>query len=733
MVEAATPTEIEGTPATSTGGGESAFSIGARAIMKRQDIFFAVGIIAILIVLLLPIPAMLLDFLLAISVTLSVLILMTVLFVHRPLDLSSFPTILLIVTMLRLSLNIASTRLILSEGHTGTDAAGQVIEAFGGFVMAGSVVIGTIIFAILTIINFVVITKGSGRIAEVTARFTLDAMPGKQMAIDADLSAGLITEDMAKSRRKELEDESNFFGAMDGASKFVRGDAIAGLLITFINFIAGIIIGMVQNDLTFNDALQTYTALTIGDGLVSQIPSLIVSVAAGILVTKSGVSGSADKAVVGQLVRYPTALAVTSGFLFCMSLLPGIPMLPFLILASAGTFGAYYFYKNPDALPRDIQAFNPEGSAAAPGAAGGAGGQAQLSGPEQLKQPSEESTGDILQIDALRLELGYGLLPVINYQKSNRLTDQIKALRRQMARDLGFIIPAVRIQDNMQLPPNAYVVKVKEIEAGKGTLKSDMLLVMNPSGGAIELPGEDTKEPTFGLPAKWISEAQREEALFRNYTVVDPPTVLTTHLTEIIKENVSELLSYAETQKLLDELEQTQQKLVSETIPEQISVTGVQRILQNLLKEMISIRDLPTIIEAIAEASKLSQNTNAITEHVRARLARQISYANTTDAGYIPIVVLSPGWEQTFNEALAGSSGEEKMLSLAPSQIQDFINAVRTVFDQAAAQGEAPILLTSPVIRPYARSIIERFRPSTIVLSQNEIYARAKIKTLGQI
>ncbi len=695
--------------------------MGARAVMRRSDIFFALGVMAILMVLLVPVPKQLLDLLLSLSITISVLILMTVLFIDKPLNLSSFPTILLIATMLRLSLNIASVRLILSQGNLGTDAAGHVIQAFGSMVMAGSVLIGGIIFAILTIINFVVITKGSGRIAEVSARFSLDAMPGKQMAVDADLSAGLIDEKTAKARRKELEDESSFYGAMDGASKFVRGDAIAGLLITFINFIGGIIIGTIQKNLTFSQALQTYTVLTIGDGLVSQIPALIVSTAAGLLVTKAGVSGSAEKAVLGQLGRSPSAIGITSGLLFFMGVMPGLPALPFLFLSGVTGYVAWMMMnaqkKEATALPGQ------PGKPGVPGAPGVAG---------EAKPPEEQVT-DSLHIDVLRLELGYGLLPLINYQKGHRLTEQIKALRKQMARDLGFIIPPVRIQDNMQLPPNTYVIKIKEVETGRGEVKADMLLVMNPSGGKITLPGEETTEPTFGLPAMWIPDTFREEALFKNFTVVDPPTVVTTHLTEVVKDNMPEMLSYVETQKLIDELPKAQQKLVSEVIPTQITISGVQRVLQSLLAEHISIRDLPTIIEAIAEGSRATQNITLITEHVRARLSRQISHASTVDDGYIPIISLSPQWEQTFSEALSSATGDERILSLAPSKIQEFISIVRKRYDQFAVQGETPVLLTSPSIRPYVRSIIERFRPSTIVLSQNEIHPRAKIKTLGQL
>jgi flagellar biosynthesis protein FlhA len=691
------------------------------ALFKRRDIYFAISIVVILVVLILPLPPVLLDLMLSLSITVSVLVLMAVLFVEKPLQLNAFPTILLIVTMLRLSLNIASTRLILSKGHEGTDAAGHVIEAFGGFVMGGSVVIGAIIFAILTIINFVVITKGSGRIAEVSARFSLDAMPGKQMAIDADLSAGLISEDVAKARRKELEDESNFFGSMDGASKFVRGDAIAGLLITFINVIAGIIIGVAQNDMSFADAVHTYTYLTVGDGLVTQVPALIVSTAAGILITKSGASGSAEKAVLNQLTRSPTPLGITSGCMLLLAAVPGVPAIPFVLLGSISGYLAWYMLKNPMA-----------GQAVTAAASGALKALAGPAAAEGEAKPAEEQPADFLLIDSLRLELGYGLLPLINYQKGHRLTEQIKALRRQMARELGFIIPAVRIQDNMQLPPNTYVVKVKEIEAARGDIRPDALLIMNPSGGKIDLPGDDTTEPTFGLPAKWIAENQREEALFRNYTVVDPPTVITTHITEVIKDNMSELLSYAETQKLLDDLGKTQQKLVSETIPSQISVSGVQRVLQNLLRETISIRDLSTILEAIAEASRATPNVHMVTEHVRSRLARQISHANTGPDGYIPIIALSPAWEQTYIESLT-SAGDDKVLSMAPSRIQEFIGGVRSTFDKFAMQGEMPVLLTSPSIRPYVRSVIERFRPSTVVLSQNEIHPKARIKTLGQI
>ncbi|MEC8135461.1 MAG: flagellar biosynthesis protein FlhA, partial [Pseudomonadota bacterium] len=646
-----------------------------------------------------------------ISITFSVVILMTVLFIKNPLELNTFPTILLIATMLRLALNLASTRLILADGHTGTASAGRVIEAFGNFVVGGNYVIGIIVFGILVIVNFVVITKGAGRIAEVAARFSLDAMPGKQMAIDADLSSGLIGEDEARKRRSSLEEENSFFGAMDGASKFVRGDAIAGLLITFINIVGGIIIGTAQQNMSLGNAAETYTLLTIGDGLVTQIPALIVSTAAGMLVTRSGVQGAADEAVLGQLTNYPVALTLATGLLLTIAVLPGIPALPFLILA--GVTGG-----TAVALNKRRQE--------------GADEEARVEEEKQSAPPLEEPIGAALQIDNIRLELGYGLLSLINNPSERRLTEQIKALRRQLASEMGFIMPAVRIQDNLQLPPNNYILRVKEIEAGNGELRPNMLLVMDPRGEQIALPGEATVEPTFGLPAMWVGEQHREEAMFQGFTVVDAPTVITTHLTEIIRDNMSELLSYSETQKLLDELDGGHQKLIADLVPNQINIGGIQRVLQNLLGERVSIRDLATILEGVSEACGYTRNIGQITEHVRARLARQLSDDVVNEKGFIPLVTLSPEWEQSFAESIVGQ-GDDRQLSMAPSKLQQFITAVRTVFERHAMQGETPVLLVSPGIRPFVRSVIERFRPVTIVMSQNEVHPKAKIKTLGQV
>ena len=680
---------------------------GIRRSSSSSEVLLAVGVLTILAVLVVPLPPMLLDLMLAFSISLSLLILITSLFIERPLDFNSFPTILLIATMLRLALNLATTRLILSSGHEGSGAAGHIIEAFGRFLMQGNFLIGAIVFAILVIVNFVVITKGSGRIAEVGARFSLDAMPGKQMAIDADLSAGLIDEDTARRRRKELEEESSFFGAMDGAAKFVRGDAVAGLLITAINLIGGLVIGTAQMGMSISDAAHTFTLLTIGDGLVSQIPALIVSVAAGLLVSKAGVEGRTDTALIRQLGAYPKALGMTSAISLILALMPGLPTMVFLFIASISGYAAWQAAKRQAAL---VEPKN-DGLPAAQG---------------------EEAMSSVLVMDPIRLELGYALLSLIGEKATPRLTDQIKALRRQLALELGFVLPSVRIQDNIQLPANSYTLKIKEMEAGRGDIRASMLLVMDPHGQPINLPGEPTTEPTFGLPATWISPALREEASLRGMTVVDPATVVTTHLTELVKDNLADLLTYAETQKLLGDLPADWQKLVQDLIPARISMGGLHRVLQGLLTERVSIRDLPTILEAIGEALAHSQNTVVVVEHVRSRLARQISTMFTSDRGYIPVVTLSPGWEQTLGEALVGS-GEERQLAMAPERLQEFVRAVRDTFEALAMRGELPALVTTPSLRPYVRSLIERFRPSTTVLSQNEIHPKSKIKTMGQI
>ena len=678
-------------------------------MLKRGDLALAFGILTILVVLILPLPSIVLDLFLAISIILSILILMTSLFIQAPLEFSSFPTVLLISTMLRLSLNLASTRLILSRGHEGTDAAGHVIEAFGSFVMGGNFVIGIIVFAILVIVNFVVITKGSGRIAEVAARFHLDAMPGKQMAIDADLSAGLIDEKIAKERRKALEDESGFFGAMDGASKFVRGDAVAGLLVVFIN-----IIGVAQQSLTFSEAAHTYTLLTVGDGLVTQIPALIVSTAAGLLVSKAGVTGAADKALMKQLSGYPQALGMSAGVMLVLALLPGIPMIPFLALSGGAAALAFSARKHKRAASAADA-----GAAAAPAAAASAA--------------TEEPISTALKIDDLKIELGYALLPLVNGPDgTDRLTEQIKALRRSLAIEMGFVMPSVRILDNVQLEANTYIIKIKEVDAGTGRIWPNQFMVMDPGGNQVDVPGIHTTEPTFGLPATWVDAGLKEEASLKGYTVVDAATVLSTHLTELLKNNMSDLLSYGEVQKLLKDLPKEQGELVKDIVPSQVTVSGIQRVLQLLLAERISIRDLSTILEGIADALAFSRNPATMVEHVRARLARQICAQNTTLNGYLPLIALSAKWEQAFAESLIGQ-GEERSLAMQPSRLSEFMTVVRERFEQAARDGESPVLVTSAAIRPFVRSLVERFRAQTTVLSQAEIHPRARLKTVGSI
>ena len=682
------------------------------ATLRRGEIALALGVVAILVVLVLPLPPLLLDLALALSIIFSVLILMTVLFIHAPLEFSAFPTVLLIATMLRLSLNLASTRLILANGHTGTSAAGHVIEAFGNFVMGGNFVIGMIVFGILVIVNFVVITKGSGRIAEVAARFTLDAMPGKQMAIDADLSAGLIDETEARRRRKQLEDESAFFGAMDGASKFVRGDAVAGLLIVFINVVGGVVIGVAQQSMSFAAAGRTYTLLTVGDGLVTQIPALIVSTAAGLLVSKAGVSGAADQALLRQLSGYPKALGMSGGAMLVMSLLPGIPMFPFFMLGAGAALLAYFVDK---AARQTLAADAAKGITAA------------------TDKPVEEPVTASLKMDDLKIEIGYALLPLVNGPNGgDRLTEQIKALRRNLASEMGFVMPSVRILDNVQLESTSYVIKVKEVEAGTGKVQPGSHMVMDPAGKQVDLPGLHTLEPTFGLPATWVDDSLREEASLRGYTVVDAATVLSTHLAEVLKANMADLLSYGEVQKLIKELPKEEADLVKDMVPVHISHSVIQRVLQNLLSERISIRDLGTILEGIADALPSTRNPAQIVEHVRGRLARQICAMNLSPNGYLALISLSPRWEQTFAESMVGE-GDARTLAMQPSKLSEFVSLVRERFEEAGRQSESPVLLASAAARPFVRSIVERFRPQTTVLSQSEVHPRIRLKTIGSV
>ena len=671
------------------------------------DIGLAIGVVCIITILIVPLPPFLLDTGLSLSFTASILVLMVSLFIRRPIDFTSFPTVLLLTTLLRLSLDIAATREILSHGSEGPDAAGHVIAAFGGFLMGGDLLIGLIVFAILIVVNFIVITKGSTRVAEVAARFTLDGIPGKQMAIDAELNSGAISEVVARRKRAELEQESGFYGAMDGAAKFVRGDAIAALIITSINIVGGFAIGVVQRGMSVHDAASAFTTLSIGEGLVSQIPALLVSVAAGIVVTKGSAEGTADAALVAQLSRSHKPLAIASAGAFVLAILPGLPFIPFVTLSGLAGWGSYYRWRNPPRLEQEEAAPAPVESA-------------------------EPPITEALKIDQIRLELGYALL-VLAGGDTPRLTEQIKALRRAIAAEMGFILPPVRIQDNMQLPAMTYSLRIKEIEAASGELQPTRLLAMSPSGALPDVPGDPTTEPAFGMPAVWIDQADREQALARGCTVVDPASVLTTHLTEVVKENMAELLSFAETQKLLDDLPREQQRLVTDLIPTHFTVGGVQRVLQALLAERVSIRDLPTILEGIHEACSMQlRAVPAIAAHVRTRLARQLTDAHTGSRGYVPLVVIGPEWETELNEALVGPA-EARQLSLPSNRLSELTRRINQVFESASVDGEAPVLLTSAHLRAHVRAILERIRPSTPVLAQTEIFPRARIRTVGAI
>ncbi len=689
---------------TNTMGSLKAFGL------RNRDVGFALGVVLILAMLFMPLPPIMLDFGLALSLSLSVLILMVSLWIPRPLDFNSFPTLLLVGTMLRLSLNIASTRLILAQGHTGTDAAGGVIEGFSRFIVGGNYVIGIVVFAILVVINFMVISKGSTRIAEVSARFSLDAMPGKQMAIDADLGAGLIDEDTAKTRRKELEDESSFFGAMDGASKFVRGDAVAGIIITVINVVGGIIIGVVQHELSVGEAANYYTVLTIGDGLVSQIPALVVSLAAGLIVTKGGTEGAANEAVIAQLGKHPRAMYMTAILLFSMGLLPGFPIIIFAGLAGLLAATAYFGAK----AVRDLALRETE----------------EKEEEDYNSAYAEETPQELMKIDDLRLELGAGLVRLISSMDA-ALPGKVRSLRGLFAKDYGFMLPFVRIKDEAQLEGNTYSIMVQGVEVAKGRVHPNNMMVIDPSNGNIDIPGEKTQEPTFGLNAVWIDAGRAEEAERRGYTVVDPESVITTHLTEVIKEHMPDLLTYGATQDLVGNLEREYQKLVND-ISQGSPVVLMQRVLQNLLAERVSIRNLPLIVEAIAEATSQTANVMTITEHVRQRLSSQICQSLLDETGYIPVIVMSAEWENEFLESVR-VNGDDRSFVMSPQRVQEFVLEARQQIQVFAQRDQWPAIMVNPEVRGFVRSMLERISPMTQVISTNEIHRKSPLRTMATI
>ncbi len=691
---------------TNTGGATGLVGFG----LANRDVGFAIGVTLVLAMLFVPLPPMLLDFALAVSLSVSVLILMVALWIPRPLEFNSFPTLLLVVTLMRLSLNVASTRLILSQGHTGTSAAGNVIEGFSRFIVAGSFVIGIVIFAILVVINFVVITKGSTRIAEVSARFSLDAMPGKQMAIDADLGAGLIDEGEARRRRKELEDESGFFGAMDGASKFVRGDAVAGIIITLINIVGGILIGVLQHGMSLGDAANNYTVLTIGDGLVSQIPALIVSMAAGLIVTKGGTEGAANEAVLAQLGKFPKALYMAAALLLGIGLLPGFPLPVFLVLS--GIMSGLGYVMQRRASEAKAQAARREAQSA------------------KAEESPKDELAENMKLDDLRLELGNAVVPLVNAPEA-ALPGKIKSLRNLFAREYGFVIPQVRIKDQPDLPPNAYAILVQGVEVARGEVRPTGMMIINPPEEPVNLPGEACKEPTFGLDALWVARSDATKAEAQGYTVVDPESVITTHLTEVMKEHMPELLTYGATQSLIEGLDRNYQKLVTDLSVSSPAIL-VQHVLQALLVERVSIRNLPLIVEAIAEMGRTTSNVVTITEHVRRRLANQICHALTDASGFVPVMTLSPAWDAEFAEAVR-INGDERNFLMSPQRVQEFVLAARQEIQKHAAKDEWPALLVNPEVRTFVRSMLERVSPMTQVISHNEVHRKAALRTVATI
>lgn len=677
-------------------------------IKKSNEFFIAFGVISVLVIMVIPIPPFFLDLLLSFSLISALIILMVSVFMKSPLEFSVFPSLLLIVTLLRLSLNVASTRIILLNGNTGADAAGQVIKSFGAFVVGGNFVVGTVIFLILVLINFIVITKGSVRTSEVAARFTLDAIPGKQMSIDADLNAGIITDEQARERRKDLEREADFYGSMDGAIRFVRGDAIAGIIITLINVLGGFSIGVIQNDLSVSEAAQVYTLLTIGDGLVSQLPALIISTAAGMVVTRTASDDNLATELGDQLLNHPNAFYISGGSLFLFGIIPGLPHLPFFFLGAAGIAIAYFKSENTKSQ-KLIEAKKKE---------------------EVSKAPVQEKVESILPLDAMELEVGYELIPLVDSDRNGELLDRIKSIRRQFALEMGFIVPPLHIRDNLQLKPNEYAILIKGVEVAKGSIMMGRFMAMNPGTVKKEIDGIDTKEPTFGLPAKWITSAMKQEATVAGYTVVDPTTVTTTHIKETIKRHAHELVGRQEVQSLLDKLKETNPKVIEELIPNLLSLGKVQKVLQNMLKEQLSIRDLRTVLESLADYAPAVQDPDILTEFVRQSLARPITKQFQAGDGSLSVMT----FDKSIEDVIAGSiqkTETSSYLALEPTVAEKIITQLKGTVDSITPMLETPpVLLASPMIRMYVRKLTERFMPDLAILSHNEILPTVQIKTL---
>jgi len=686
------------------------------SMVANKDAIMAFAVIGILMIMIVPLPTIMLDTLLSMNICVAIIILLISLYLLKVLEFSIFPALLLVVTLFRLSLNVASTRLILLNGDQGTDAAGQVIKAFGQFVVGGNYVVGTIIFAILVIINFMVITKGSGRIAEVTARFTLDAMPGKQMAIDADLNAGMISEDEARARRLEIRREADFFGAMDGAAKFVSGDAIAGIIITLINIGAGFVIGVMQQGMTAAEAAATYTTLTVGDGLVTQIPALIISTASGIMVSRSAAEGSMGSDLVRQITAYPKVLSLAAVALLLFAMIPGLPKLSFFSLA--GIVGLIAFLINKQQVTEkksQVEMVEREQEQA-----------------ETASKSEPEAVEKLLVMDTLELEVGYALIALVDEAQGGDLLERIKLIRRQFAIDLGMVMPSIHIRDNLQLKPNSYSFKVKGNVVAEGEILVGYCLAMGNDGNSSDIKGIATTEPAFGLPALWIEERQRERAQLAGYTVVDPSTVVATHLIEKIKLFLHELLSRQDVQKLVENLAQRYPKVVDDIVPAVVPWGTLQKVLQNLLREQVSIRDLMTILETMADYSTQIRDIDVLTEYVRQDLSRTIVGDYLSDDNRLYVTTLEPALEEQINASIQRTD-HGAFLTLDPGIVYAMVEQFRNLqekFDQVSAK---PVLLCVPIVRFHLKRLLERFVPGLAVLSHNEVPSQVTVQALGRI
>ncbi len=676
---------------------------------RQGDIMLAAGVIIILFVMLIPMPTVVLDMMLTFSISLGLVVLVTAMFMTSPLEFSIFPSLLLVATLLRLALNVATTRVILMHGDQGSHAAGRVIESFGQFVVGGNYVIGLIIFLILFALNKMVVTAGMTRIAEVAARFTLDSLPGKQMAVEADLNAGLIDEVQAKEQRDAMRKEADFYGAMDGAGKFVSGDVKAGILITAINIVGGFFIGVVQQNMGWMEAARTYTLLTIGDGLVAQIPSLLTATAAGIIVSRAAAEAKMGEEFLGQLTNHPRALRLVAVVLLIFGLVPGMPTMPFVLLSGV------LFLLAVIAARHKVEVANQATQDRAPK-------ESRLDTPEEVQA--------LLPLDMLELEVGYGLIPLVDEEQDGNLLARIRSIRRQFALDMGVVIPSLHVRDNLELKPGQYVVCIKGNRIASAEIMIDHFLAMDPGDAKHRVKGIKTKEPAFNLPALWIPESRKEEAMMAGYTVVDPSTVIATHLTEIFKRNLHEFLGRQEVQSLLDNLSQRTPKVVEELVPGTLSLGAVQKVLQNLVRENVSIRDMLTILESLADYGTSLKDPDQLTEFVRQRMARTIVKAYLTSDGTLPIITLDPELDNTVQENIR-QTDHGPYLAMDPRLAQQMIKALNESMQKAVGTDGQPVLLVSPGIRPHLAQLLARFVPNLPVISQAEIPAEIKLETLS--